>query len=73
MPDLPSNTKPSWIFSASEIALGQKRMEVIGRKPPGKLTGRTFWNTIKNKYFWLLVPLYIVFNNSGNAGQAFVS
>lgn len=38
MIDLPSNTKPSYLYTQAEIDLANRRMEEIGRKPPGKFT-----------------------------------
>lgn len=36
--DLPSNTKPNYLYTQAEVDLANRRMEEIGRKPPGKFT-----------------------------------
>lgn len=38
MPDLPTTTKPSFIFTEADLNIGKRRMEEIGRKPPAHFT-----------------------------------
>ena len=38
MIDLPSNTKPSYLYTQAEIDLANRRMEEIGLRPPRKFT-----------------------------------
>jgi len=38
MPDLPSTTKPSFVYTQKQLDIAQKRMESVGRKPPEKFT-----------------------------------
>ena len=38
MPDLPSTTKPSRLYSQEQLDMAKKRMDSAGRKPPAKFT-----------------------------------
>ncbi|KZV73276.1 MFS general substrate transporter [Peniophora sp. CONT] len=59
MPDLPTTTKPSFLFTEEQLAIGRRRMEEVGRKPPSHFTKkkvghiyiRAIWKTMKtNKH-----------------------
>ncbi|ETW80152.1 major facilitator superfamily, partial [Heterobasidion irregulare TC 32-1] len=68
MPDLPTTTKPSFIFTEADLNIGKRRMEEIGRKPPAHFTKAKVLGFFKTWHLWLLVPLYVLFNN-GNGGS----
>lgn len=38
MPDLPTTTKPSILYTQEQLDIAIKRMESVGRKPPQKFT-----------------------------------
>jgi MFS transporter, ACS family, pantothenate transporter len=38
MPDLPSTTKPSTLYTQEQLDIAKKRMDSVGRKPPAKFT-----------------------------------
>lgn len=38
MPDLPSTTKPSMLYTQEQLDIAKKRMDSVGRKPPAKFT-----------------------------------
>jgi len=63
MPDLPHNTKPSFLYTENELELARKRMKEVNRMPPSKFTKAKVLGFFKTWHFWTLVPLYILFNN----------
>jgi len=70
MPDLPSNTRPSMFYTRSQIDMAQKRMEAIGRKPPAPFTRRKVLGFFKTWHLYLLVPLYVTFNNGSGPASS---
>ena len=38
MPDLPSTTKPSMLYTQEQLDIANKRMDSVGRIPPAKFT-----------------------------------
>ncbi|KAF9650416.1 MFS general substrate transporter [Thelephora ganbajun] len=63
MPDLPSNTRPNFIYTERQVEIGKKRMEEIGRKPPAEFTKKKVLGFFTTWHIWFLTPLYILFNN----------
>ncbi|KZT02257.1 MFS general substrate transporter [Laetiporus sulphureus 93-53] len=72
MPDLPSNTSPSFIYSKEQIELAQRRMEEVGRRPPARFTKRKVLGFFKTWHLYLLTLLYILFNNGGNPSSSMI-
>ncbi|PCH39357.1 MFS general substrate transporter [Wolfiporia cocos MD-104 SS10] len=72
IPDLPSNTRPSAFYTADEIALAQRRMEEIGRKPPSPYTKKKVLGFFKTWHLYLLTLLYILFNNGANPSTSMI-
>ncbi|KAH8092630.1 MFS general substrate transporter [Cristinia sonorae] len=71
MPDLPTTTKPSILYTQKQIDIAIKRMESIGRKPPAKFTKKKIIGFFSNWHIWVMVPMYVLFNNgSGPAGSS---
>ncbi|KZT19853.1 MFS general substrate transporter [Neolentinus lepideus HHB14362 ss-1] len=61
MPDLPSNTKPSALYTEAQLAMARKRMEEIGRRPPTKYTKKKIIGFFKTWHIWTLVPRHTVY------------
>ncbi|KAK7034548.1 hypothetical protein VNI00_012395 [Paramarasmius palmivorus] len=72
MPDLPHNTRPSFLYTSEQLELGQKRMRDIGRKPPAKFTKAKVLGFFKTWHLYTLVPLYVLFNNGGGPSTAMI-
>ncbi|KAH9916186.1 MFS general substrate transporter [Amylocystis lapponica] len=51
MPDLPSNTRPSMLYTQSQIDIGKRRMEEVGRKPPAPFTRAKVLGFFKTWHF----------------------
>ncbi|KZT67908.1 MFS general substrate transporter [Daedalea quercina L-15889] len=66
MPDLPSNTRPNYLYSQDEIDLANRRMEEVGRKPPSKFTRKKSFNTSEKTVYTIAqintypLPIYAV-------------
>ncbi|KAH9921852.1 MFS general substrate transporter [Fomitopsis serialis] len=72
MPDLPSNTRPNYLYSQDEIDLANRRMAEIGRKPPGKFTKKKVFKFFTTWHLYLLTLLYVLFNNGGNPAGSMI-
>ncbi|EPT05466.1 hypothetical protein FOMPIDRAFT_1044801 [Fomitopsis schrenkii] len=72
MPGLPSNTKPNYLYTQAEIDLANRRMEDIGRKPPGKFTKQKILNFFTSWHLYLLTLLYVLFNNASNPSSSMI-
>ncbi|CAL1717373.1 unnamed protein product [Somion occarium] len=72
MPDLPSTTKPSIFYTQRQIDIANRRMAEVGRKPPAKFTREKVIGFFKTWHIYLLVPLYILFNNSGGPATSMI-
>ncbi|THH29469.1 hypothetical protein EUX98_g4716 [Antrodiella citrinella] len=71
MPDLPTTTRPSVLYTQKQLDIGIKRMEEIGRKPPAAFTKKKIIGFFTNWHIWVMVPMYILFNNgSGPASSS---
>lgn len=56
MPDLPHNTKPSFLYTEDQLELARKRMKEVNRMPPSKFTKAKVLGFFKTWHFWTLVP-----------------
>ncbi|KIY50682.1 MFS general substrate transporter [Fistulina hepatica ATCC 64428] len=57
MPNLPHNTKPSYIYTEEQLALARKRMDEIGRRPAtGVFTKEKIKSFFTTWHIWTLVP-----------------
>ncbi|ETW83499.1 major facilitator superfamily [Heterobasidion irregulare TC 32-1] len=65
MPDLPSTTKPSFLLSSEHLEISKRRMEEAGRRRPSHFTKKKVLGFFKTWHLWMLVPLYVLFNNGG--------
>ncbi|GJE89809.1 MFS general substrate transporter [Phanerochaete sordida] len=72
MPDLPSNTKPSTLYTQEQIDMAQKRMLDAGRKPPAQFTRKKVLGFFKTWHVWLLTPLYVLFNNASGPSTSMI-
>ncbi|KAI0715821.1 MFS general substrate transporter [Cerioporus squamosus] len=72
MPDLPSNTRPSIIYTQAQIDIGKRRMEAIGRKPPAAFTRKKILGFFTTWHIYTLVPLYVLFNNGGGPTNSMI-
>ncbi|CAK7204780.1 hypothetical protein SEUCBS139899_007540 [Sporothrix eucalyptigena] len=69
LPDVPEITR-AWYFSADEIAIAKRRMQLEGRANRAPYTKAKVKRIFKSWHLYLLVLLYILFNNgSGYGGQ----
>lgn len=68
MPDVPEITR-AWYFTADEIALAKRRMELEGRANRGPYTRAKVKKIFSSWHIYLLPLLYILFNNGGFGGQ----
>ncbi|KAI0309610.1 MFS general substrate transporter [Amylostereum chailletii] len=69
MPDLPTTTKPSYVYTQEQLDMAVRRMESVGRKPPAKFTKKKVFGFFTTWHLYALVPLYVLFNN-GNGGSS---
>lgn len=53
MPDLPSTTRPSAIYTRAHIEIAKQRMESVGRKPPAKFTREKVIGFFKTWHLYL--------------------
>ncbi|THH29480.1 hypothetical protein EUX98_g4709 [Antrodiella citrinella] len=67
MPDLPTTTRPSFLYSQKQIDIAIKRMESVGRKPPAKFTTKKVLGFFTSWHIWVMVPIYVLFNNGSGA------
>ncbi|EPT05490.1 hypothetical protein FOMPIDRAFT_1034201 [Fomitopsis schrenkii] len=72
MPDLPSNTKPNYLYTQAEIDIANRRMEEIGRKPPGKFTKQKILKFFTSWHLYLFTLLYVLFNNGSNPSGSMI-
>ncbi|KAI0032098.1 MFS general substrate transporter [Vararia minispora EC-137] len=56
MPDLPTTTKPSWIYTRHQLDIAVARMESVGRKPPAQFTKAKIRSFFTTWHIWTLVP-----------------
>jgi len=63
MPDLPSTTKPSFVYTQKHLDIAQKRMDSVGRKPPEEFTKEKVLGFFSTWHIYTLVPLYVFYNN----------
>lgn len=56
MPDLPHNTKPSWLYTEPQLEMARKRMAEVNRKPPSKFTKAKVLGFFKTWHIYTLVP-----------------
>ncbi|KAK8109141.1 major facilitator superfamily transporter [Apiospora sp. TS-2023a] len=68
LPDIPEITT-AWYFTPDEIALAKRRMELEGRATRQPFTKKKVANIFSTWHIYMLVLLYIVFNN-GNGGNS---
>ena len=68
LPDLPEITKV-WYLTPDEIKLAQRRMELEGRAQRAPYTKAKFLKIFSSWHIYVLVMLYILFNN-GNGGSS---
>ncbi|KAJ3557664.1 hypothetical protein NM688_g1349 [Phlebia brevispora] len=72
MPDLPTNMKPSFLYTQDQIDMAVRRMEKAGRKPPSHFTRAKIIGFFKTWHIWLLTPLYILFNNASGPSTSMI-
>ncbi|KZT51516.1 MFS general substrate transporter [Calocera cornea HHB12733] len=72
MPNLPHNTNPSFLYTPEQLAMGRRRMEEVGRRPPSKYTWRKIKGFFKTWHWYTLVPLYVLFNNGSNPSTSMI-
>ncbi|EKM58676.1 uncharacterized protein PHACADRAFT_207467 [Phanerochaete carnosa HHB-10118-sp] len=70
--DLPSNTKPSMLYTQEQIDMAQQRMLSVGRKPPTHFTKAKVLGFFRTWHVWLLTPLYILFNNASGPSTSMI-
>ncbi|CAK7229717.1 hypothetical protein SBRCBS47491_007342 [Sporothrix bragantina] len=69
LPDVPEITR-AWYFSADEIAIAKRRMQLEGRANRAPYTKAKLKRIFSSWHLYLLVLLYVLFNNgSGFGGQ----
>jgi len=68
LPDVPEISKP-WYLTEEEVALGQRRMELEGRKKRGPYTKAKVKGIFSSWHIYLLTLAYICFNNGGAGSQ----
>ena len=54
--DLPSNTRPNFIYTERQVEIGKNRMEEIGRQPPAKFTRKKVLGFFTTWHIWFLTP-----------------
>ncbi|KAI0729286.1 MFS general substrate transporter [Fomitopsis betulina] len=69
---LPSNTKPNYLYTQAEVDLANRRMEEIGRKPPGKFTKKKILKFFTSWHLYLFTLLYVLFNNGSNPSGSMI-
>ncbi|EIM85372.1 MFS general substrate transporter, partial [Stereum hirsutum FP-91666 SS1] len=73
MPDVPTRQRPSWLYSEHELMIAQKRMQEVGRRPPGKLTKAKVLGFFKTWHLYVLVMREsLSFNNSAGASNSMI-
>ncbi|TRM65269.1 major facilitator superfamily domain-containing protein [Schizophyllum amplum] len=72
MPDHPSNTKPSFLYTEEQLRIANERVEKIGRKPPAHYTKAKVLGFFTTWHLYTLVPLYILFNNGSYPAQSMI-
>ncbi|KAF2421055.1 putative MFS transporter Liz1/Seo1 [Tothia fuscella] len=68
LPDLPEISKPFYL-SKEEVLLGQKRMQLEGRKPRAPYTMTRIKKIFSSWHIYMLTLLYVTFNNGGMGSQ----
>ncbi|KAL7412581.1 MFS general substrate transporter [Mrakia frigida] len=75
IPDLPSNIRPSWIFSARDIEIGKARMKAAGREGPkaGSFNLKFFLDIFKTWHIWVFTIAYslYIFSQGPQQSMAF--
>ncbi|KIY52538.1 MFS general substrate transporter, partial [Fistulina hepatica ATCC 64428] len=75
MPNLPHNTKPSYIYTEEQLAMARKRMDEIGRRPAtGVFTKEKIKSFFTTWHIWTLVPCASLcsFNNGSNPSSSMI-
>lgn len=72
MPNMPHNTKPSYIYTPEQLDLARRRMESVGRKPPAPYTWKKIKGFFATWHWYTLVPLYVLFNNGSNPQNSMI-
>ncbi|ERS98973.1 hypothetical protein HMPREF1624_04168 [Sporothrix schenckii ATCC 58251] len=67
MPDVPEITR-AWYFSPDEIAIAKRRMQLEGRANRAPYTRKKLARIFRSWHLYLLVLLYILFNNGAGFG-----
>ncbi|KAH9985455.1 MFS general substrate transporter [Russula vinacea] len=72
MPDLPSTTKPSVVFTQEQLNMAQNRMDSVGRKPPAKFTKEKVLGFFSTWHIFTLVPLHVFFVNGAGGTTSMI-
>ncbi|KAI0276188.1 MFS general substrate transporter [Russula aff. rugulosa BPL654] len=72
MPDLPSTTKPSMLYTQEQLDIAKKRMDSVGRKPPAKFTKKKVLGFFSTWHIYTLVPLQVFFVNGGGGTTSMI-
>jgi len=72
MPNLPHNTKPSYLYTPEQLDMARRRMEEVGRKAPQAYTWEKIKGFFKTWHFYTLVPLYVLFNNGSGPSTSMI-
>lgn len=70
MPDVPEITRV-WYLTEAEVQLAKKRMEIEGRAERAPYTRAKFRRIFSSWHIYMLVLLYIIFNNGSVSQPAF--
>ncbi|KAI5832240.1 MFS general substrate transporter [Schizophyllum commune Tattone D] len=72
MPDLPHTMKPNMFYDEAQLRIAVARMDQVGRKPPTHFTREKVTGFFKTWHLYVLVPLYVLFNNGSYASQSMI-
>ncbi|KIY48952.1 MFS general substrate transporter, partial [Fistulina hepatica ATCC 64428] len=73
MPNLPHNTKPSYIYTERELAMACKRMDEIGRRAvTGAFMKEKIQSFFTTWHIYTLVPIYVLYNNGLNPSSSMI-
>ncbi|KAL1710748.1 major facilitator superfamily domain-containing protein [Schizophyllum commune] len=72
MPDLPHTMKPNMFYDEAQLRIAVARMDQVGRKPPTHFTREKVAGFFKTWHLYVLVPLYVLFNNGSYASQSMI-
>ncbi|KIY47810.1 MFS general substrate transporter [Fistulina hepatica ATCC 64428] len=73
MPNLPHNTKPSYIYTEKQLAMACKRMDEIGRRATtGTFTKEKIRSFFTTWHIYTLVPIYVLYNNGSNPSSSMI-